>query len=460
MSSSAEEAAGHRRDEEPDMDNLLPVDDAAEEIDDDDEQDAAMDSDDGEEELALQNDAIAYFDLPPDSLFAIAQHPLQHSVIAVGGSAGRDEDAPGAGWVFSADVKTPVLPSSYSGSSPSRIDALAKLDGHSDSISALCWTLPRGDVLLSGGLDGRLRAWSLGGVGGGEAAITVSLLDEAREVDEINWLAACPASDSHPGVIALGASDGSVWVYAISSAQSSLDIIRSYYQHTASCTAGAWSLDGSLLATVSEDGSLYVWDVWGADAKAAVSLTAADQRFAVEGGLFSVAVDPHGAFVAVGGATGAVKVVSLSRLSAAGGQVLASVSAHSESVETLAVARTSSSNTLLAAGSVDGSISILDAEHHYAVRRQIPSAHDGLSVVRVDFVPGQSGWLLDSCGLDGVLRRWDLRSWTADNGPIKEWRGHRGGEDGGGGIMGFVCGPDGGRIVTAGDDGLALVFHA
>ncbi|KAG8422077.1 60S ribosomal subunit assembly or modification protein [Metarhizium acridum] len=72
-------------------DDLLDVEDAAEEIENSGD-DIPMDSDaeDEEEEVVLQNDSIAYFDLPQDSLFTIAQHPLHPSLVAVGGSAGPE----------------------------------------------------------------------------------------------------------------------------------------------------------------------------------------------------------------------------------------------------------------------------------------------------------------------------------------------------------------------------------
>lgn len=63
--------------------------------------------------------------------------------------------------------------------------------------------------------------------------------------------------------------------------------------------------------------------------------------------------------------------------------------------------------------------------------------------------------------MDGVVRRWDVRGGTvgAGQGFLKEWKGHRG-EGEGGGVLGFVQGADGSRIVTAGDDGVSLVFKA
>ncbi|KAI5467867.1 WD40-repeat-containing domain protein [Mariannaea sp. PMI_226] len=484
--------------------DLLNADDAAEEIIEGD--DIAMDSDNEELELNLQNDSIAYFDIPQDSLFAISQHPVHPSLIAVGGSAGQEEDAPGAGWVFdtSAAVSRPVLPASYA-SDPAatdlpkstQLESLFSLDGHTDSINTLAWTLPSGDVLVSGGLDGRLRAWKA--TAKANSPLKMTFLGEAQEVPEVNWIAPCPSS-TNPNTIALGASDGSVWVYTIDPSDSAnpLQIVQSYFLHTGSCTAGAWTSDGLLLATVSEDSSLYVWDVWGeAAAKGivsdngmtAVGLTGEDQRFEVEGGLYSIAIDPKGTFVAVGGANGAIKIVSLPRLTAAaqpqsrargaggkasadpttGGQILAALQTGSDSVETLAVALASVTppTLLLAAGSVDGSIVVYDATRRFAVRRHIAGAHEEHSVVKLEFVP--NSWQLTSCGMDGVVRRWDIRgagptnpnaaATAAEAGLQKEWKGHRGDGEGGG-VLGFVQGETGERLVTAGDDGLALVFEA
>ena len=471
---------------------LLDAAEAAEEIPSD--PDAPMDSDPDEDiqeaEIQLQNDSKAHFDSHADSIFTIAQHPLNPSIIATGG--GDDTT-----YVFSADTPSPVLPTSYE-SDPSAgrssLQPIAKLTGHTDSINALIFTLPNGDYLLTGGLDGRLRAHST-------EKQTYRLVAEAQEVPEINFLIPCP-NPSYPNTIALGASDGSVWVYTIDAADKGapLQVIQAYYLHTQSCTAGAWTPDGKMLATVSEDGSLYVWDVFGeasaagvvgsAGTQAVVGLTVEDQRFAVEGGLFSVAVAPGGAFVVVGGAGGMIRAVGLPRLAAppasatqgmkgggsknksgggrkAGGaegassgqagQILASLQAQGESVETLAFS--APPLTLLAAGSVDGSIVLFDTAHRFAVRRHIREAHEEFAVVKVEFVPGPAGYQLTSCGLDGVVRRWDTRGGTAASGQgfVEEWRGHRGGGEGGG-VLSFVQG-GGKRIVTAGDDGVSLIFE-
>ena len=475
--------------DEPD---LLDAAEAAEEIpsDPDDHMDSDPEDNAQEHEIQLQNDSKAHFDLHTDSIFTVAQHPLDTSIIATGG--GDDTT-----YVFSAETLSPLLPTSYesnpSGGRPS-LQPVAKLTGHTDSINALLFTLPNGQYLISGGLDGRLRAYSTKNQ-------SYTLVAEAQEVPEINFLIPCPNA-SHPNTIALGASDGSVWVYTIDAADKGapLQVLQAYYLHTGSCTAGAWTPDGKMLATVSDDGTLYVWDVFGeasaagvvgsAGSQAVVGLTSEDQRFAVEGGLFSVAVAPGGAFAVVGGAGGMIRVVGLPRLAATpasatqgtkgggsknksgggrkaggpegassgqAGQILASLQAQGDSVETLAFSAPPS--TLLAAGSVDGSIVLFDTAHRFAVRRHIREAHEEYAVVKVEFVPGSTQYLLTSCGLDGAVRRWDTRGGTAASGQglAQEWRGHRG-EGEGGGVLGFVQG-GGKRIVTAGDDGVSLVFE-
>ena len=40
------------------------------------------------------------------------------------------------------------------------IEPLFVLEGHTDSINALAFTLPKGESLLSGGLVGKLRAYA------------------------------------------------------------------------------------------------------------------------------------------------------------------------------------------------------------------------------------------------------------------------------------------------------------
>ena len=471
----------------------------------DDNEDAHMDSDDneadeddGREEIQLQNDSIAHFDAHGDSIFCIAQHPLHPNIIATG--AGDD-----TGYIFDAGV-APTR-DAQNGERAS-LPPVFKLEGHTDSLNALTFTRPDGQYLLSAGLDGQIRAYR--DTTPNHTCTSWKLVAFAREVDEINFLVACP-HPSYPNTVALGASDGSVWIYTVDGddATNPLQIVQAFYLHTGPCTAGAWTPDGKMLCTVAEDGSFYTWDVFGDVAAVGltppqgsqnhvVGLTAEDERFKVDGGLYSVAVSPGGAFAAVGGAEGHVRIVGLPRLSvdsetrasgsggfrggagaksktgggkqiggpkgvtsetSAGqaGQILASLLAQSDSVETISFSQPPL--TLMAVGSVDGSIILFDARHGFAVKRNISEAHDGEAVIKVEFVTGagEQNWLLTSCGNDGILKRWDTRgsatgsaSAATQQSVLREWKGHRGGGEGGG-VLGFVQG-GGSRVVTAGDE--------
>jgi ribosome assembly protein SQT1 len=467
-----------------------------------------------QEEITLENDSAAHFDLHSDSIFCIAQHPIHNSIVITGSG---DDTA----YILDSTPQSerPLLPQSYeSNPQPKReresLQPIAKIEGHKDTVNAVTFTEPKGEYAVTAGLDGQLRVWrdttpQLTG-------LAWEFVAEAQEVEEINWLAVCPCEkgdEENSNVIAIGANDGSTWVFRIDHTDTAqpISIIQTFFQHTESCTAGAWTPDGKLLATVSEDGSFYVYDVFGAAAAAGISyspgtsavlgLTPDDQRFAVDGGLYSVAVAPTGGFAAVGGAEGHIKIVGLPRLAAGGGAskakskgstqstgaaagtLLASLQAQSDGIETLSFS--SAPMTLLAAGSVDGSIALYDTAHRFAVRRHIREAHEG-AVVKVEFLqsrtpvtalpprPGHATaaagqgqpWLLTSVGMDGIVKRWDARGGTAAaaEGLLKEWKGHLGltenseGEQAGG-IMGFVQSLDGKRVVTAGDDGIALIFE-
>lgn len=447
-----------QHEEEEDETNMLDAEEAAEIVPDEDA-DLPMESDEEREDhdseddhIQLQNDSIGHFDGHTDSIFCVAQHPLRPEIVATGG--GDDQVMV---WNASPGPKTDAAARDSQ-------TLLSKLDGHTDSVNALAFTLPKGGFLLSGGLDGQLRVYN---------ADDFKFLASVQEVPEINFIAPYPGSHLCDA-FALGASDGSVWVYSIE--DKTPQLIQAYFLHGASCTAGCWTPDGKLLATVSEDGSLYVWDVLGEAAgsgntQTVVALTQEDQRFAVEGGLYSVAVAPNGAFVVVGGANGMIRVVGLPKTtikgqrvkggsSDAAGQILSSLQVQSDGIETLSFSDLPL--TLLAAGSVDGSIVLLDHAHRFAVRRHIKEAHEDYAVVKVEFctasVNAQASHILTSCGMDGVIRQWDARGGTAAGGQglLAELKGHRG-EGEGGGIMGFVQNPS--RIVTAGDDGVALVFE-
>jgi len=445
--------------EDPHSDNELDLAEVEEIIPEDLGADHPMDEDsDGDDgdnamedtELEVANDSKAYFDgHSSSSIFTISAHPTNPSLFLTGG--GDDVAYIWTSALSSAEDAAVV---------PRECKVVRKLEAHKDSVAATTFTSPGGEYAVTAGLDGQLQLFT--------AANGWKKVDSAQEVEEIVWLA------SHPNepVIAVGTNEGSVWLYDIDN--NAFTIRHVLYSHTASSTAGAFTKSGALLCTVSEDGSFYAWDT--SSGQSLVALTSNDQRFAIEGGLYSVTVSPSGNVAAVGGATGEIRVVGLpggaapaaggrrtaGRPQAGGGgslgggqagQIIASIHTHSESIESLSF---HPSMPLLASGSVDGKIGLYDAARGFALRKMLEGHVD--AVVKVEFVAGlgpQDGWVLTSCGIDGTLRRWDARTGTE----IACLRGHLGGNgaEGEGGILGFVQTKE--RVATAGDDGVALIFE-
>ena len=448
--------------------------------DDDPNADHPMSDDDGDDEVMeedaaatmtttaveVENDSKAYFDGHSSSIFSISAHPATPSLFLTGGG----DDV--------AYIWTTTTTPADADVVPRECKTVRRLDAHADSVVATAFTAPDGAFALTAGLDGAIHLYA--------AAAGWKLADRVQEVDEVVWLAAHP----HEPTVAVGCSDGSVWLYDVDSdgdggggggdgtgaradakAKGRLAFRHAMRSHTASCTAGLFAHAGALLVTVAEDGSLYGWHT--ATGHALLALTAADARFAIAGGLYSLAVSPSSAVAAVGGATGEIRVVGLPApdsppAAAAGekrtsarpkagssqaGQIVASMQAHSESVESLSF---HPNIPLLASASVDGTIALYDAARGYAVRNTLHGHAD--AVVKADFAapgPAAAGWPLTSCGIDGSVRRWDARAGVQ----TACLRGHLGGNgaEGEGGVLGFVQTHD--RIVTAGDDGVALVFE-
>ena len=451
--------------------------DVAEEVPTDDDAPMDSDSDDGTDADFANNsdlgpnDAWARFDDHDDSIFSVACHPVDKAVYATG--SGDNTFA-----LFSLHTVDDVP------SPDSRLQPLYTSPPLSESVASLAFSLPRGDFILAADLNGLVRAHPCPRMSAANLRTDSFSPDEAyqpsfdaQEVDEVAWLLPAPSPPAAPNSFAYGAADGSVWTQR-AVLPGRMELLQTYYRHADACTAGAFAPNGRL-ATVSSDGSLYVHAPFADDVDPAaplVALTAGDARFAVDGGLNSVAFNAAGTLVAAGGPGGQVRVVSVPA-----GQLVAVLNGPlGDDVETLAWSPPAASGpALLAAGAVNGGIAVWDVGRNFALRGTIQGAHGAHAVVQVAFDgdgtagggpagTGNGPWMLTSCGMDGVVRRWDPRGGAAAGagaavankrawaGLVREDRGQRGGGEKGG-VLGFVRAGD--KIVTAGDDGIALIFN-
>lgn len=453
-----------------------------------DDGDVAMDDDDPDD--FRDNDSIAHMDLHLDSVFCVAQHPIDTSLVATG--SGDDFAI-----VFSAALPNAVQPPSEPESdlfrSRSCLPIITRLGGHTDTVNCLAWSLPDGRYVITGGMEGKCQVF--------DSRNNYKIVGVVQEVSEVNFLIPCP-HPSWPNTFALGGGDGSIWFYTIDAddASAPLQQVQYYGMHRAFITAGVWSADGSLLASADEDGHFFVFDVFGDAAAqeilppishtALVTFDNVDARSQISGGIFSLDIHKTQPWLAVGGGHGMIRIMQIPRLlskseldavekskrggggkarpgwetAKTSGDVLHTMHVFKDSVETVSFDAT---GNFLAACSTDGSIAIFACNANFTLRRHIKKAHDGVTVVKIEWcrAKGKETQLV-SCGLDGAIRRWDVGGQTAqakNQGMINEWHGHEGEkerEGEGGGVMGFVVSERDNRIVSVGDDGKVLVFDA
>lgn len=131
--------------------------------------------------------------------------------------------------------------------------------------------------------------------------------------------------------------------------------------HDSSVTAGSFTPDGKHIITADESGNLIYWDpresspIW--------KLSAVDGRFALDGGITSLGVNPSSTLVVVGGASGGVRVVNLAK-----GTVVGALEGHEEgeSIEAICfvefgpTASVGGGSGIVATGGTDGKICVWD----------------------------------------------------------------------------------------------------
>lgn len=208
--------------------------------------------------------------------------------------------------------------------------------------------------------------------------------------------------------------------------------------------------------TACADGSLILWDP--RSPTPTFKLTPSDARFELDG-ITSLAINPASSLAVVGGAGGGVRVVSLSK-----GEIVASLGGHTEgeSIEAVQFIEIPGAGAggVVATGATDGKICIWDLN---TMRLRSSLTHEASSAVVPDLMtelsfqdaitcllapPAPQNHLIVSGSADKTLRTWDARTGVL----LREHRGHQGP------VLGASLGLDGSVVVSAGDDGVCLVF--
>ncbi|KAJ3855034.1 ribosome biogenesis protein Sqt1 [Lentinula lateritia] len=391
-----------------DEDVLAEVPDDGDQLMDEDEED---EEDDTVGELvpgssgSVEDNSVQSFPNHQSSVFAVAVHPTQPLAV----SGGEDD----LGYIW--DITDG--------------EVIVKLTGHSDSVVCVGWSYD-GEIVSTGGMDGKIRLWRRVGK---EHYRSWEFLTELQGPDEVMFLKWHPKGN----VLLAGSNDTTLWLWQLPTG----NIMQVFAGHTGPVQCGTFTPDGKRIVSACGDGTLILWDP--RSPAPVFKLTAQDARFDLDG-ITSLGVNPSSTLAVVGGAAGGVRVVSLTK-----GEVVSALGGHTEgesveAVEFIDLTGAGSGPGVVATGATDGKICLWDLS---TMRLRSTVEHSD-AVTTLLAVPPPNNHLLVSGSADKTLRTWDARTGTL----IKAHRGHQGP------ILGASLGLNGSVVVTAGDDGVSLVF--
>ncbi|CAE7175332.1 unnamed protein product, partial [Rhizoctonia solani] len=370
MSAPTPNEQGHEN--APD-EEFIDQNDVLAEVGDDAEGDHSMDEDDNveaaddqinpdEDEIVWEDNSIQQFTSHNQkSVFAVSTHPTQ----ALAVSGGEDD----MGYIW--DLNTGEI--------------VARLSGHEDSVAAVGFSAD-GDMVATGGMDGHIRLWRRAAKSNGWK--NWEFLTDVQGPDEVVWLKWHPTGN----VLAAGSTDSTVWIWNFPSGTPLLVLSA----HDSALTSGIWTPNGKRLLTASQSGTLVLTDPRTPTPE--FKLSASDARFAFEGGITSIGVNPAGTLAVVGGADGQVRVVHLGK-----GEVVGALQEHGEgeSVESVAFF-----GDLVLTGGTDSKIHISDVTT-LRLRSSLLGHEDAITSLNV-----HGDGLVTSSSADRTLRTWDIRRGT------------------------------------------------
>ncbi|WVO17568.1 hypothetical protein L204_105265 [Cryptococcus depauperatus] len=381
------------------------------------------------------------------SVFTLSLHPkFPNPPLAITG--GEDD----LGYIF---CPIPFSNSTDAQSFTSKTFLPIRLTGHTDSVTAAAWNFD-GEMIATGGMDGRVRFWRRGRKRRGkplddsvlntiEGWRAWEFITNLETGSEINWLKWHPKGN----VLAAGCEDASVWLWNLPSG----DTLAVLSSHSMSCTSGLFPLPAKHLLTASLDSSLILWDprtsmpVWKTNIFLPPESPDTDPSIH---GITCIALSPRGDVLAAGSCSGSVKIISLAK-----GGILATLNAHKEgdSVEALAFIDLSGGSAVsggkglmcISCGT-DGRGFIWDV----ATGRNRHEIRHGGPITSLSCHPSPNNHLFTTASTDSTVKTWDVRTGTL----LATHHGHHGA------VNEVAVAPfeDGLAIISAGDEGACMAW--
>ncbi|QVL31411.1 protein kinase [Telmatocola sphagniphila] len=236
---------------------------------------------------------------------------------------------------------------------------------------------------------------------------------------------------SHDGkMLATGSEDGAIRFWNAKTGEANFTINNA---HNGPIWALAFNNDGTEIYSCSDDGLLKLWRL-------------SDQRYTkfmpVESGIRSIAVSKSGQYVATGARNGVVSIHDIRQ-----GVTLASLASHDGPVMAMAF---SPNDEILASGSIDKTVKLWQVNPKNTRNALVPKnilKHE-TSIYTLAFSP--DGKLLATAGWDSEIRIWSM----AKDNMIKQFEAHRSE------IFGLKFNPLNSELISVGSDRMVKFWEA
>ncbi|KAJ8508807.1 hypothetical protein ONZ45_g8965 [Pleurotus djamor] len=267
-------------------------------------------------------------------------------------------------------------------------EVIAKLTGHSDSVTAIRFSHD-GEMVASGGMDGKVRIWRRVGK---DHWKTWEFLTELQGPDEVMFLRWHPKGH----VLLAGSNDGMVWLWQLPSGNT-MQVLSG---HLGPVQCGEFTPDGKRIITACSGGDVIYWDPRSDAPIFKVQASKARDPYEVT----SLAVNSSSSLAVAGCSNGQVLVINLTK-----GDVVTTLAEHSseESVEAIAFAGLTGSASgpqVLLTGGTDGKICVWDT-NTWRLRGTL-NAEETITTLLP--LPSPNNYYVVAASTDQSLKTWDL----------------------------------------------------
>lgn len=333
---------------------FLDENDIVQEIPVDEEELPDVDNDEGSdaEPPDEPDDSIHIFTGHTGELYAVACSPTDPNLVATGGG-----DDKGFLWNICQG------------------DWAFELQGHSDSISSLGFSND-GQLLASGSFDGLVKVWDMS-----SRNLKCTLDGPGGGIEWVRW---------HPRghLILAGSEDSTAWMWNADRGV----YLNMFAGHNSTVTCGDFTPDGRTICTGSDDAAMRIWNPKSGE----IIHVVRGHPYHTEG-LTCLSLSSDSAVALSGSKDSSVHLVNITT-----GKVVGSLSDHSDSVECVGFA--SSSSPWAATGGMDQKLIVWDLQHLSS--RCTCEHEEGVTCL---LWLGASRYLATG-SVDGKVRIWDSLS--------------------------------------------------